>query len=498
MHPAVIESFTLLLMGTSGIGLAALLGVRNWVALSFLAVASATVIRTWTAFLAWSWGLPNLLTDFWVWTSAGVALLALVLKWRQWREILLASLSFGVMSIAALATKYVFDVGERHHSDSAAVVALSVLSIQGESENLDTLARSYKRGISYPLMLGLGPEGRILGGFTPLVYIALLVGLVWIAWRLLNSTVSRAVFLAVVAGVAAFSISVPIFRAAMFYLNAHTLMGFGMLLLVGGILLAQKERGFSQVPATFILLGGVVGATARIEGIVLVLVAVVALVDLKIWKSPVERLRLFFALALTGLSLTWWLIALNSPVLERLNAGDELLVILLILSLVGAGLASSSLIDRVRGWFLPLAASVVVFLLARIVWQSDDPLSRILAQWPNLGLGEGGWATAAPVFIGSLVLLGWRQRSDAYRLTVIVSIAVIGAILFSKTFDGGFGRPGFYDSVNRMWLQVMPVIALATLIGYAEIVQSALRRRRSPAPVQPAAEAVTGPTDTRL
>jgi len=101
------------------------------------------------------------------------------------------------------------------------------------------------------------------------------------------------------------------------------------------------------------------------------------------------------------------------------------------------------------------------------------PGELILAQWPNLGLGAGGWGTAAHVFVASALLLGLRRRSSSYRLLLALSALLIGAILYSKTFDGGFGREGFYDSVNRMWLHVMPTILLTALIGYAEAVKNA-------------------------
>lgn len=474
-HPLVVDALVLALMGLSGVGAGLLLGVRQWIPLTFLAVAFSTVVRTWSTFAMWSFDLHHLITDAWVTTSATIIVVGIAFAWRHWRTALLATSALGVASVVALTTKYVLAIGERHHTDSANAIAVAVVGLGGEVDNLDPIAGSAKRGIAYPLMLGLGPEGRVLAGFTPLLFMMILLAVGWIAWQILRNSVRPLAFWIAVGGLGLFSLSVPIFRAAMFYLNAHILMGFAMVLLVGGFLLARQDRSFSGLPLILTVLGGVIGVTARVEGIVLVLALLVALVGQRWWSSSVERVRLFATLAIIGLTFTWWLSTTNSPLVERFGLTSWVLVVL---SLVGAALAASPWIDRLRRALLPLFAAAVVGVLIGGIAMSGDPLAQVLAQWPNLGLGRGGWATAAHVFIGSVVLLGFFRRSLAYRWLLGISALMIATILFSKGFDGGsfsvgFGREGFYDSVNRMWLHVMPTIMVMTVVGYAELVHSA-------------------------
>ena len=476
MHPALYEALILAVMGISGVGAGLLFGVRRPIPLAISALAATTVLRVWSAFAAWSFGIPELNFEVWLGASAGVAIVASFLQWRHWRQAAGALALFGGLSVVALSTKYLFDIGERHHSDISKVLGVALVVVQGDLEDLSQAAGSYKRGIAYPLMLALGPEGRILGGFTPLVFLMILLLAGWLARQLLPASVSTRVIGLVGLAVGIFSVTVPIFRAAMFYLNGHTLMSFGTLLLVGGLLLARRDGHFGPIPAAFVLFGGVIGVTARIEGVVMVLVVIAALAGQRFWSDAAERVRLFAVLALTGLSLTWWISSLQSPVLDRVGLPTEALAVLVLLSVVGAALAASPWVDSLRRFFLPAVAVVLGFLLARQVWQSGDPLGLVLAQWPNLGLGAGGWGTAAHVFVASVILLGLRRRSSAYRLLVALSVLLIGAILYSKTFDGGFGREGFYDSVNRMWLHVMPTILLTTLVGYSEVLHNALRR----------------------
>ena len=97
--------------------------------------------------------------------------------------------------------------------------------------------------------------------------------------------------------------------------------------------------------------------------------------------------------------------------------------------------------------------------------QSPSPASLISAQWPNFALGAGGWATAVPVAIGLTLALGWRSQTLEYRWLMTNALLTALALLVSKTFDGGFGREGFYDSVNRMALHVLPLLAIALIIG---------------------------------
>lgn len=490
IQPVVMEALVLALLGFSGIAAGLLLGIRQWVALAFFAVATSTLLRTWSAFAVWSLGRPELATDAWITLSVLVILAATVAHWRHRKNVGLSLMLVGLGSVVAIMTKYAFGVGERHHSDSASMLSMAVFAIQGEIDSTDVIAGSFKRGISYPLMLGLGPEGRILSAYTPLVYLALLLAAVWIAWKVLGGRVSWRVFAWAFAAIALFSLTVPMFRAAMFYLNGHTLMGFATVLLVGGFLIARQEQRFSRMPMAFILVGGSLGATTRVEGIAIVLVVVFALVGQRWWSGTTSRIELFATLSIIGLTFTWWLSSLDSPVLERFGLPDWLLVLA---TLAGAGLASSALIDPIRVWLLPAASGVLVILLARVVWQSNDPLGTVLAQWPNLGLGVGGWGTAAHVFIGSAVLLGLRDRSSEYRWLLGLTALLMATILFTKTFDGGFGRASFYDSVNRMWLHVMPTIIVTSLIGYSEALHALLTRRRIQEPKTPQEGAATSP-----
>lgn len=488
MHPALYEALILGLLGTSGIALGVLGGVRKAFPLAAIGLGIGVAIRVFSAFASWSIGRPDLAWELWMSLSAVGLLVGVALSWRLWREALLATSVFAGLSIAALSTKYIFDVGERHHSDSADTVALSLVAIQREASDLSEIAGSFKRGIAYPLMLGLGPDGRILGGFTPLVLLMTLALCGWLVRSLTHGRAPRAAFITSAVAMGLFSLSVPMFRVSLSYLNGHTLMGFGLLLMATGLLIYRHEKALTREAALFMAIGAAIGATARVEGIVLVLIMFAAILSESHLSGSSARSGLFGALGLGGLSVAWWLSSLNSPVLDRFGLSDWALVVA---TLIGAGIASSSWLDPIRRFILPAATVVLLLLLARIVWQSGDPVGMVLAQWPNLGLGAGGWATAAHMFVGSVILLAFSNRSPIYTRLLWITALIIGAILFTKSFDGGFGREGFYDSVNRMWLHSMPLVLTTTLLGYTELLGSVWRRKS----VHPDAEDTSSPRE---
>ena len=466
------EFLVVSLIVSSGVAAGLLLGLRHWSLLALTALATSTLIRSLTAFTAWSSGQPGLAHELWLSVSVVLIVISAAIRWRRWKHAVAALAALLTASAIAILTKLVLGVGERHHTDSADATALSLVVIQSESANLDPLSSGAKRGIAYPLMLALGPAGQILSSFTPLVFIVLVGGILWLAWRTVSGRVPPTSFWLTVTGIGLFSLSVPIVRVAMFYINAHTLMALALLILLAGFTDAHRNREFSSTVAILTVLGGTLGVLARVEGVVLVLVMVAAIISQVRWRGPDSWLRVSLALGTIGLVLTWWMVATQNIVLERFEVSGLALVLV---TVAGSVLAGSKWIDKVRVWILPTIAGALILYLAFLVLRSGNPQETLFAQWGNLALGLGGWGTAAPAFLLTTALLGWIERSSDYRRLLALSWITIAAILFAKSFDGGFGRDGFSDSTNRMWLHSLPAIALTSLIGLSELLHNARR-----------------------
>ena len=485
INPAVAEALTLLFLSVSGVSIAGVLGVRKVFPLVSAGLAGAVVTRLLTAFATWSLGLHAWIYEAWLALAAGLIIWATIQLHQHWRPLLTAIAVMAGLSGVSIWTKYGLAVGERHHSDVSQVLGMAIVVFQAEAADLSSAADNYKRGVAYPLMLALGPDGRILSGFTPLIFLVILLTIAWVAWEMLADRVKARWFVASAAALMSFSLSVPMFRAAMFYLNAHTLMAFGILLMISGVLLARKSGRYGATASTLVFFGGVIGVTSRIEGVLLVLVVLAALASERWWANTTDRIRFFATASITGLMLTWWIGSMKSPVIERIVGGQDsgpILLLITIGSLIGPLVIAMKWFDGFRPFVRPALAALLAILLVAEVINSDEPVQLVMSQWPNLGLGAGGWGTAASAFVGSAVLLGLAQRSEQYRWLLRMSLILIAAVLVSKTFDGGggFGWGSFYDSVNRMWLHVMPTVALTTLIGYSELLQKAASGNKDP------------------
>jgi hypothetical protein len=95
--------------------------------------------------------------------------------------------------------------------------------------------------------------------------------------------------------------------------------------------------------------------------------------------------------------------------------------------------------------------------------------------WNNVVLGYGGWGVLFPLLLVSLVIMGWRARSATYRHVALTAVAVVVGAMFAHNLfsSGGFGRDGFYGSLNRMFMQTTGVVALAAILGVAELLRAA-------------------------
>ena len=475
MHPAVIESAILGLMGVTGVGLAWLIGFRRVVPLAIVGIATSISLRVLISIALWGFGVSRMHFEIWIGASVLFGSIGLALGRRSWKRTIGATVALGLGSVLAVATKYLLDIGEKEHSDSAAIIASALLAVQPGEMGAGQIGSilGVKRGPAYPLLLSLGPDQRLFGAVTPLIFLVTLIALVWAIRELIPHSTPPWVFGAVGMAIGAFSLSVPIFRASMFYLNSHTLMGLGLLLMTIGYLVTQRDQRFGANALWLTVLGGIIASTARSEGVALAAVVLAALSSLPVWDTIQRRAMLGIALTATGGTFAWWVIALDSPIADRVP-GQPWTMFLLVVALVLFG--ASPLIDPVRPHLLLTVGVMLAGYLGWVIASSASPQSLLFAQWPNLVGGAGGWGLAAPAAVTSIVLLGWRGQPASYRSLVVIASLVIGAIFATKTLDSGFGRASFFDSVNRMYLHVMPVVLLATALGYISLLSRAFAR----------------------
>lgn len=475
LSPWLFELITLMVMGLSGIAIAVFAGLRQPAIIAGLALGLSSALRVTITLTDWAIGPFHIDTEAW-WVvsialiAGGIVALATGIRRRShvWQAVLIYT---GLVAVA-LVTKYVAGIGERHHSDSANTVALSLLIIQ-QDQPPESLSNAVKRGFAYPLLLALGPEGRILGGLTPMIFLStalLVVGLG--AYVVKGKVPTRALVIAAVA-VSGVLWSVPIIRVSMFYLNAHTLTAYATLMVVAGALVVAKEKTFSAGATVALIAGGLVAATSRGEGIIFAAIGL-ALAASASYPWSIRDRAVFVAVVMVPiLGAIWWFSTVGASVIDEFGFTPLLLVAA---GLVAGVIVATPLIDPIRGWFPAITAvTVVVYVFGRPAI-SGDPLGPVRSMWNNVVLGYGGWGVLFPLLLAGLVVMGWVGRSQTYRHIALTAISVIvGAMLAHNLFSsGGFGRDGFYGSLNRMFMQTTGVVALASLVGVAELLRSAL------------------------
>lgn len=440
-----------------GVAIAFILGVSNTWDLIVSGFGVAIALRVLSSLSLWAIGYHGNGLETWLALLAlGVLALLIVRGRSSTQAIRPVFLGIG-LSLTALTSKYVFGFGEMEHSDSVSVLRLAIISIQGEPQIEEHIASSYKRGIAYPLMLSLGPEGRILGGFTPLIFIMTVLLFVRItALIVAKEERNRSLILSLIA-VAALMISTPIIRVSAFYLNGHTLLGFGVLVMILGYILLRQGTNYRPSLALLFGVGGIITVTSRSEGILfasIVLSFVASEINFDSRRSRVGIASLMLAISW---SLPFWISSAGSEMLSRV--GIPLWSIWLLPALA-IPLLFLPLLDEIRKRLPLVIGGLLIGYFLKLLWDSRDPLALLSPQISNLVFGEGGWA-ALPGLLAILsiaVLLG--KNAEEKKLIAIGALLFIGTFL-AKTLDGGgFGRSGFYDSVNRMMLQSVWVFAI--------------------------------------
>jgi hypothetical protein len=374
--------------------------------------------------------------------------------------------------------KYIFQIGERHHRDSSGVVANALLIFQKEFNPAQWDA-SEKRGLAYPLLLALGPEPRMLSFVTPLIFLSLIALSWWVAREVMRDLIPPRWQVTAGIMVLAFSVTVPIFRVALTYLNSHTLMALALLAMAGAYLLAERDGKVTLPTAAMMVVGSLIGSTARAEGIVFVALVLALIMSGQSVTGKGGRFGVFFAVGISGTSWALWLELIGSEVPD--DFGVPLWVVA-VATILGAAVVVVPLFDRWRWVFFPLAGTIIAAVIIQVALTADNPLTPFLNQFNNVVRGYGGWGVAALALAASIVLLGWTARSREYRHLVKLLVVMIFATLCAKLFDGGsfgggFGRDGFYDSVNRMWLHTLGIAMTAMVLGYAEFMRDVATRR---------------------
>lgn len=461
-----------LLLGFSLSGAAGLylIGVRRLWQLIGFAIGLVAILRALSYLILDAIGLGHFAIEVWIGIMLALFVLAVVVGKLQFlKSAALVSLGSSTLILLAIGTKYVLDIGERPHTDSSRLVAIAQLILR-DGESLSQLDGFFKRGFAYPALLGIAPPGRILLALTPLIFISLLV--IVVGWYL-EAAPKLVRWQQVVLGVGGVSVlTVPMVQISVFYLNSHTLLAVGLAAVAYGVWRHSRAgldfKRLEPVGYALIILGVALATLTRPEGFVLAVLAYLPLLGrIDLASDWGQRLLAWIPIAVALIGVSAWLYAFHYQNPQRW------IVQLWLIALIGLALAAIWLLpawDRVRRVGVRMAFALMILALGIAAVRNSGPFFEGLrAQAKNLLQGYGEWGSLAPFAIALLVAIGWRGLSGSQRVLIQTSWLLLVGTVASKLVDGGsIGRLGTTDSVNRMWLQLLPILIVTIALGISE------------------------------
>lgn len=464
----LFELFMLSLVGFGGSALLWLVGLRNPLLIAGFGVLASSAARTLT-FL----GVTSLPQGIWrseyVWGVFQLLaiLVACLYGWSS-RSLRQGFLLSALMLSLAFLSKFAFAIGERHHSDSATAVAIATLLFQN-----DEVSSNSKRGLAYPLLLALGPDGAILSTVTVYIFLGLALVFVWV-FRILAERFGWPPLTGLFGvSLVALGASTPMIRVIPFYMNGHVLLALCLAaLLVIFFARAGRLNGTQDIAVPVLLISGFVAGTTRIEAFLLFWLTLVALMPViaSSWRRP--ALVSAFVYFTPGLATFLWLgWSHTNPFPFPLYGFGVVLGVVA----VGAGWLYSLESKRIAGvvsFFT--TGGLLTGLVSILVATTSGVRESFLRTIENVAFGYGGWGFVFPAVLSALLILGVRPlREPGGALLLAMANTVIFTFLIKFVESGAFGGTVFWDTINRSWIHALPILfGLLVWTFFSSVTQS--------------------------
>jgi len=458
------EFAVLLLISLGGIAIAWQLGLRNF----WLSVPAGLMVSVVIRDVLFS--VMNMVQQRWIGAFSFFGVLAVGLiasAWQAGRGLYKNLLLGAGLAILGVLSTRVFGFTGTPHGDSLWILSFAHLFDINGNINLLSGHTAIKRGFSYPLMLALGPSGQSLTGVTPYIFGALGCLVVWAVKELVgDSAKKRVLYSAFVLAAITFTTVLPV--RAIFYINGHTLTAIGMLAAAIAAVVAIRDYHLTREQLLIICLGVFTATTSRIEGIVLVALAVLPLLS----QHWIKRREITLIITTGTFALGMWLATYHSYIIHATHLPWYVFMAILI----GGGLLPAlRWFDWIRTRIVGIAIGgmALVFVAAEIVFH-NELRKGTQALYDNLlgGSGRWGWAFVGLALVFALGRL--RALTPEHKTLVLITVSLVLGSLVVKMLDGGqfghptLGRTGWSDSLNRMWLQSFAIFLVTGLVGLVQ------------------------------
>jgi hypothetical protein len=378
--------------------------------------------------------------------------------------------SVGFVALAEFGSR-VLGLFTKPHGDSLWILALAEYVSGGGSASVMGTSMSLKRGFSLILMLGLGEGKTRIDEFMPIIFGMLAIVTIGFGLHVMRGF-SRRVLVIATAAVAATVFTAAMPWIAVFYVNGHTLVALGLMVVVATMLFGNELFASRRAQLFTVCLGLSVVTLTRPEGALLSLV-VIALFANRKGSKPTEVL---VSIATVFASFLTWMYVVNSYLLTGRVAW--LLPLGMVIFVAGVWALYRwvpKLINRLFA-LTPLILLTVFVGLQIVFFDALQKGDRSL--FTNLFLGFGAWGFMLWGFLVINVLSFFLERQRIFGTLMRVLGTLVLTSFLAKMVDGGqfgaptLGRVGWDDSLNRMWFHFIGLFIVTAVVGVAQVLTS--------------------------
>lgn len=341
---------------------------------------------------------------------------------------------------------------------------------------------AFKKGLIFPVLLGLGRPGLLMPSIQVVIFALILVA----SYRLIQVTTRNqpSVLLAISFGLVLVAwVASPMFLGFPFYAHGHGMAALSAAVLArlvidgvhrtvsGADAVAARSGPTDWAYAVTIAATALVLAQSRIEAFVLSFLLVTPLLWQSRREDAFQDLAQRVIISLGGvMGFSMWLLATGIAPVRSL--GPWLLVSLLI-SAVVAGTVALFFVSGLRR----IAQALLTFTLVALVIVYLVPLAgsrnNIAPLVQNIFFGTGYWGYSwGFVLVGTVLLYVLRNPGGREQLLLWLAIVALLFTFLAKALDEspetwGIIRLGWGDSVNRSIFHALPLMTAAASIGFA-------------------------------
>ena len=456
----IVESLVMLVYAASGTAVARALGLRGW-GLAPLGFLMGIALHICVTGLLVVLGLPTLPLVA-LGGDVAVAVAALVWAVRSGRPVAVSWWRAGAVGAGIVAV-----VGALRGSH---LVRWHIDSLQYLDAGALLATNHYREGAGTTYatkrMIGVGAihePANLIGEYyltavTLLLTLAGLAAIVWILACGLDGRVAPATtaWFAGAAVVALVSTNRFVFHS--FYLNGHVLTGMLLVAVAGCAWLMMLGRLPVAVGVGVCVLGTGALVLTRPEGAVMAVLAVLPAVVSPSFDRRARR----WVLAALGAWMVLWQAFVVAVSLHDSGSPDRFAALQVVVGAAAIVVAVAPAWALIERWsrFCVLAVEAALWLaVAAFAVRSPDILTRSLeATWENRVAGKWGYTVflLAALVVAAVAVFRLTYGS-ALRLMVTAFLPLVFVLAYVR---GGPYRVGHYDSLNRMWLQVLPLAAM--------------------------------------